>query len=130
MGMGGGMAVGGPEALPLMAAEAALMAAPKVALLAPADGVVDATDTPTDENASETDPVAGRTRSARQPTAVPAVPRLPMAGDEPFAEEHGDAAATVWAGTKRRAAAHDEPSVEGAFPDLLSVPALEVLSVP
>ena len=28
MGMGGGMAVGGPEALPLMTAEAALMAAP------------------------------------------------------------------------------------------------------
>ncbi len=45
-------------------------------------------------------------------------------------EEYGNAAATPWAGTDSPLTTSDDPSIDVELPDLLALPALEVLSVP
>ena len=130
---GQGMAAGGPSPLPLLAAEPTLKALPEVAVLASAtrqDWMMNAPDTPTGETFSGTDFVAEQTFSAGQPAVTPAISPLTTVGDKPSAEEHGDATATPWAGTDAPSAAGHDPSVDVELPDLLALPALDVLNVP
>jgi len=118
---------------PLHAAEPALKAFPEVAVLAAARNsarTINVAGMLADDGASGTVFVAEQVLSACQPTVTPAISPLTTVGDKPSAEEHGDAAATPWAGTDVPSAASHDPSVDVELPDLLALPALDVLSVP
>ncbi|KPK49451.1 MAG: hypothetical protein AMK72_04545 [Planctomycetes bacterium SM23_25] len=127
----GGMASGSPSPLPLVTDEAApgLTAAPELAVLA-SDRTTNVADTLADDGAPETVFVAERALLACQPAIVRALSPLTTGDDEVFAEEQSGTWATPWTGTDAPSAASDDLSVDVELPDLLALPALEVLSVP
>jgi len=123
---GQGMAPGAPSPLPLHAAEPTLKAFPELAVLPAAknsDRTINVADMLADDGAPEIVFVAGRALSACQPTV------LAMMSEESVANEY-DAATTSWSATDAPSTASDAPDVDVELPDLLALPALEVLSVP
>ena len=97
--------------------------APEAVVLAAADVDALVTDTPEDWSASGEGALADSATAVGQP--APTVLRLTTVGDKPFIEH----AVAAWAGAERGAAGHDESGIGDALFDLLSLPALEVLSV-
>jgi len=124
---GGSLAPGAPAPLPLVAAEAAWMAAPEVAASASTNepGLTAASDElPPGETPPRPDSVAGAMRPRRQPTAMLSAPQPVAADDDPF----GDPASAAWP-EEGDTASRGESGIEAALPDLLALPALDVLSV-
>jgi len=81
------------------------------------------------EGASREDVTALSEALLGQSAAMPAVPPVAAFVGEELAEGGANCTAATWTGTVDRAATDDGPSIGGALPDVLSLPALEVLGV-